>query len=245
MNLPDFFILGETKCGTTSLYNYLQQHPRIIDTMGNGQNYDHEYRTKEIRYFDRYFNLGLEWYKSRFSETRPGEIAGEATPMYLFRTISIRRIKAICPQAALIVLLREPAARLYSNYQHNCKWVPGFREKYRDFNLFWHTVHDQDYYLVEKGLYYYTLLKWFDHFPRQQFCIIRSEDLFENTREICSRVFAFLGLPDHRLAEIRVFRVNDYPPPDEILRREIENFYEEYNKKLADLLGTGPFWTYR
>ena len=67
MNLPDFLILGETKCGTTSLYNYLIEHPQIIDSKGNHISYDKEYDTKEIRYFDRYYYKGLDWYKSCFN----------------------------------------------------------------------------------------------------------------------------------------------------------------------------------
>ena len=54
MNLPDFFILGETKCGTTSLYNYLIEHPQIVESKGNHIQYDKEYNTKEIRFFDRF-----------------------------------------------------------------------------------------------------------------------------------------------------------------------------------------------
>ena len=51
MNLPDYLIIGETKCGTTSFYNYLIQHPKILDTYGNGDAVDESYSTKELRYF--------------------------------------------------------------------------------------------------------------------------------------------------------------------------------------------------
>ena len=78
MNNPDFIIIGETKCGTTSFYNYLIQHPKILETYGNGDDVDPSYATKEVRYFDRYFSRGYEWYQSCFPETQEDEITGEA-----------------------------------------------------------------------------------------------------------------------------------------------------------------------
>ena len=80
MPLPDYIIIGETKCGTTSFYNYLVKHPQIKDTFGNGDQVDACYSTKEIRYFDRYFSSGLAWYKSCFPETWPREISGATGP---------------------------------------------------------------------------------------------------------------------------------------------------------------------
>ena len=56
MNLPDYIVIGETKCGTTPLYNYLIKHPQILDTFGNGEGYDDTYKTKELRFFD-----GTSW----------------------------------------------------------------------------------------------------------------------------------------------------------------------------------------
>jgi hypothetical protein len=244
MNLPDFLILGETKCGTTSLYNYLIQHPQIIDTKGNDIEYNKDYNTKEIRYFDRYYYKGLDWYKNCFYETRDGQITGEATPMYFYRTISINRIKREIPKSKFIILLREPVARLYSNFNHNLKWVPGFRKKYPSFEIFWKSVHDVDYYIIEKGLYYFTLIKWFDVFNASQFCIIKSEDLFDKTQEIYSQILVFLKVTEFRLRDIKIYRQNTYENMDINLRKEIEEFYAPYNAKLYKLLNYKLSWKY-
>jgi hypothetical protein len=92
MQKPDFIIIGETKCGTTSLYNYLIQHPKIIESNGNGEGYESSYATKEIRFLDRFFQRGWSWYFSCFPETKAGELTGEATPMYMYRTLAATRL---------------------------------------------------------------------------------------------------------------------------------------------------------
>lgn len=244
MNLPNFLILGETKCGTTSLYNYLIQHPKIIETKGNHEQYDKEYDTKELRYFDRYYSKGINWYKDCFYTTKKGEITGEATPMYLYRTLSILRIKETVPDAKLIVLLRDPVARLYSNYNHNVKWVPQFKEKYPTFQIFWDSVHDSDVYLIEKGLYFYTLTKWFDHFDKSQFLILKSENLYNHTQKTYSEVLKFLEIEDFNLNEIKAFRKNDYQDLEKSMRVKLQNFYRPFNEKLYHLLENKFIWDY-
>lgn len=243
MNLPDFIILGETKCGTTSLFNYLIQHPKILDTKGNSEDSTSEYRTKEIRYFDRYYYKGIDWYSNCFPNKSEGELTGEATPMYLYRTSTIQRIKNSLPNTKFIILLREPVSRLYSNFNHNFKWVPGFANKYPTFDMFWNTYHDTDAYLVEKGLYYYTLIKWFEVIDRSRFLIIRSEDLYLNTQIVYSEVLKFLGTENFELKSTQAYRKNDYEKIEQPLKRELESFYAPHNEKLFSLLNI-VFWKY-
>ncbi len=125
MGKLDFILIGETKCGTTSLYNYLIQHPKAIDTPGNGEGYDKDYATKELHFFDNFHDRGIDWYYSRFPQTKSDEITGEATSMYIYRALIARRVKEHLSDIKFIVLLRNPVDRLVSNYEHNNKWVPG------------------------------------------------------------------------------------------------------------------------
>lgn len=244
MNLPDFLIIGETKCGTTSLYNYLIKHPKIIDTKGNDEKYDKSYNTKEIRFFDRFYNKGVEWYKNCFNKTKSDEITGEATPMYFYRTITIQRILKHIPDVKLIVLLRNPVDRLYSNFYHNYRWVDGWKNKYPDFNIFWNSVHDPDYYLIDKGLYYFTFIKWFEFFKKEQFYIMKSEDLYKNLQHEYSQLLKFLEVDNYIIKGITYYRKNNYPPLNKELRKKVENFYSRYNKKLVTLLGDKFNWEY-
>ena len=242
MNLPDFIIIGETKCGTTSFFNYLIKHPKILDTFGNGDNVDKIYNTKEIRYFDRYFDRGLEWYKSCFPDTKSDEITGEATPMYMYRTMSMRRIYDVLPKVKLIVQLRNPVDRLYSNYMHNKKWVPGWKNKYFSFEHFINSAHDVDYYLIDKGLYAQTLKRWFNLFKREQFFIFSVEELEKNPQFIYNEALKFLCVDKFNLKEFKHFRQNQYQPMTVKIRNELIRFYEPYNKELFLLLGKKMDW---
>ncbi|MET0831966.1 MAG: sulfotransferase [Acidimicrobiia bacterium] len=106
--LPTFLIVGAMRCGTTSLNGYLRQHPQVA--MGT---------PKEIHFFDREFDRGLDWYRSHFT-TDPTVVAvGEATPNYLFDLVAPSRIAATLPDAHLVILLRNPVDRSYSHYWHD------------------------------------------------------------------------------------------------------------------------------
>jgi len=72
---------------------------------------------KELHYFDRDFALGDDWYRSCFADARPDQLAGEATPRYLYSDVGLDRMHALVPKARLVVVLREPVARAWSNFQ--------------------------------------------------------------------------------------------------------------------------------
>lgn len=244
MKLPDYIIIGETKCGTTSLYNYLIEHPRVLDTYGNGiDNVSETYKTKEIRYFDRYFDKGLEWYMKCFPDTSPGEVTGEATPMYMYRTMAMFRIKKALPDTKFIILLRNPVDRLYSHFNHYFNWVPGWKEKYGNFNNFINSAHETDYYMIDKGIYINSIRRWFSEFEPERFLILKTEDLYEKTQDVYAKAIKFLGIVEgHELKEPSMFRTQDYEPMDNSTRRYLEDFYHKFNKELYDFIGRDMGW---
>src|SRR5579859_2819290 len=113
--LPDFLIIGGQRCGTSSLYYYLTEQPGVVAAS-----------TKEIHFFDDYYTKGLGWYKAQFPTASYKKyienvrklhfLTGEASPYYLFHPHAPRRIKAALPNAKLIVLLRNPIDRAYSQH---------------------------------------------------------------------------------------------------------------------------------
>ncbi|MGL5796372.1 MAG: sulfotransferase domain-containing protein, partial [Waterburya sp.] len=109
---PDFIIIGAGKSGTTSLYKYLEYHPQIL--LPN---------KKELRFFDKNFILGHEWYLAQFptlTDQSQG-LTGEASPSYLFMPHAAQRIKDFAPNIKLIVMLRNPVERFISDYYQNQK----------------------------------------------------------------------------------------------------------------------------
>jgi hypothetical protein len=112
--LPDFFIAGQPKSGTTALYEMLRRHPQIYMPEG-----------KEPWYFAQELHertpprpggtaKTLEEYAALFAGARPGQRVGEASALYLWSRTAAERIAEVCPDARIVVILREPASLLRS-----------------------------------------------------------------------------------------------------------------------------------
>lgn len=108
---PDFIIIGAMKCGTTSLYYYLRNHPDIFMP-----------REKELHYFveEKNFKKGEDWYQSNFNDKfrLNGEASTNYTKKHLFSGVPERMHKVV-PKAKLIFLYRDPAERSWSHYIHS------------------------------------------------------------------------------------------------------------------------------
>src|SRR5579863_10505639 len=115
--LPDFLIIGAQRGGTTSLFHYLEAHPCIKPAVN-----------KDLHFFDRKYNKGLAWYRGHFPTRieqyyaqkirRRAFVTGEASPSYLFHPHTPRRVVQAIPHVKLIILLRNPVSRAYSQYHH-------------------------------------------------------------------------------------------------------------------------------
>jgi len=240
MGLPNYIIIGECKCGTTSLYHYLIQHPYILETYGNPE--VPHLGTKEIRFFDRCWAKGLDWYKSCFPEIEDGQITGEGSPEYFFRTTALERIYRSVPDAKFILLLRNPVDRLYSHFCHMERWIPGWKGKYTSFRDFLDSAKEEDYFLIKKGIYVDSLSKWFKRFPQKQFFITRTKDLRIQTQEVYSKVLGFLGMQDFQLQNIDFFRLSQNPPMPFETRQELLDLYRPYNQELYSLISRDMEW---
>lgn len=101
---PSFIIIGVQKGGTTSLYEYLLQHPKIIAP-----------KEKELHYFDNYNETSDKEYLSKFpSEYFNNKISFEATPRYIYFPETAKKINAYNPKMKFIVVLRDPVERAFS-----------------------------------------------------------------------------------------------------------------------------------
>ncbi len=85
--MPVFIIIGASRSGTTSLYDWLTSHPDVSAAT-----------RKELHYFtDRNYHKGPRWYRSQFPLARPGRITGESTPQMLYHPLSPERAAADLP----------------------------------------------------------------------------------------------------------------------------------------------------
>ena len=120
--VPDFFIVGAPKAGTTSLYFYLEQHPEIFMSAVKETNYfSYEATVKQNLYYNERGINDWEEYLKLFSEAGKKKAIGEASVSYLFYPEVAEAIKAKFPEGKIIIMLRNPVERALSHYNMDYK----------------------------------------------------------------------------------------------------------------------------
>ena len=248
--LPNFLIIGAQRCGTTSLYDYISEHPNMIPSP-----------VKELYYFNDNFDKGLNWYKEYFplkSHMKKDYITGEATPNYLFNPYTAERVKKTIPNVKLIVLLRNPIERAYSHYnfmkklgQESLSFEEALNHEterisselnHQDKTQYCvgHNLSSFSYRL--RGLYAEQLSIWLKHFPREQFLFIQSEKFYKNTAAEYWRVIEFLELPKHNKINFKQLNEGKYLAMAPKLYDSLKEFYQTKNQDLFDLIGEKYDW---
>lgn len=192
--LPDFLVIGEAKCGTQSLCNYLAQHRDVFLSDPSETNFFNN---------DEYYRRGTEAYaQAYFRDADGAERAGESAPKLLSVGHKvIPRVKESLPLDKLrfFVLLRDPVERAWSHYLHwrRLAWE---QNSFEDAIAAERACDDYDtaglagYF--NRGLYATHLAEWRSHFPEEAFLILFSEDLRRDTEAIVRRCFRFLEVDD-------------------------------------------------
>ena len=197
--LPDFLIIGAGKSGTTSLDNYLKQHPRLFFSRVKEPNffaYDNVSTDKMDKYVLRHYKqsvTNLTDYKELFREAKPDQLKGETSNTYLTVKHAAERIKHYIPDAKLIAILRQPTERLYSRFLHLARdnRLPSDRfEDVLDRNSIWWQRND----LVKEGFYYKNLSRYFELFPRENIRVYLNDDLKKDSLGLMKDIFDFLGV---------------------------------------------------
>ncbi|MEL6895225.1 MAG: sulfotransferase domain-containing protein [Planctomycetota bacterium] len=244
-SLPHFLIIGAQKCGTTSLYSYLVQHPKVISA-----------NKKEVKYFDMFHQQSLGWYRSHFPTQSQlqsaGAITGEATPDYLFFEESAQRVHDVVPNAKLIVLLRDPADRSYSQYRYSSRRgyeTLSFADalaaepqrlddarndaKKRGESITSHREF-REYSYTLRSDYASQLDAWFKLFDRSQFLFLSTTDLQTQAQKVLDQTTDFLELERHTFTFSE--RLNSAPStPSEEATRQIQQLRQSFQPEMQRL----------
>ena len=257
--LPDFIIIGESKCGTTSLYNYMSQHPAIKPAL-----------TKEINFFNWSYDKPQNWYSAHFPTKLKKKISknvfkkqfltGEATPLYLFNSQVPKRMFKIIPNVKIIIVLRNPIDRAYSHYHDLGVRLGGEKRTFDDAirselkilekknyvtTNYDGNFTDRLYQYVVRGIYLDHLKIWMDVFPRKQFLILKTEELENNPSEILDSVFKFLSMPTYDKINFKEkHNVSKYEPMNEQSRKMLKEFFKPHNENLYKFLKQDFEWNY-
>ncbi len=261
---PDFLIVGTKRGGTTSLFNYLMQHPGVLGLFPQSRG------KKSTDYFFKETERGDAWYRSHFHTSahrsrlarRLGyqPVGGEASPYYLWDPRIAARVRATAPDVRSIVLLRDPVERAWSHYQERIEngveplsfaealaaepaRTDGELERMLEDPSYYSEAHDWYTYRA-RGVYLPQLRNWLDVFPQEQVLILRSEDMYADVQGVFDSVCAFLGVPGHVLPKKGPFNASQVKSSvPEPARTELAEFFAPHNRELEIFLGRDLHWT--
>ncbi|MDJ0532709.1 MAG: sulfotransferase [Xenococcaceae cyanobacterium MO_207.B15] len=211
MTMPNFLIIGAAKAGTTALYHYLQQHPQIYMSPHKeprffaleGESINFQGPGDKTRFR---FVTEMESYRALFEGVSQEIAIGEASPWYLYVPQAGERIKKHLPDVKLIVILREPVARAYSNFIH------ALREGLEPLEDFAQAMEAESerirqnwsyrWHYKQKGFYYGQIKHYFDLFDREQIKVYLYDDFINNPISLLQDIFRFLGVDDSFIPDL-------------------------------------------
>src|ERR671915_1370169 len=220
---PNFFIVGAQKAATTSLYFYLKEIPGVYMSP-----------VKEPLYFAAHaiqnsaFDVirDKKEYLRLFEKARGYIAVGEASTGYLWDPDAPKLIHQTVPHARIIMILRDPIERAYSNYLMYKKYG-GIKSSFYDELMRDSKIQEKLYgksqLYVEMGMYYEQVKRYFDIFGREQVKVIIFEEFVQHPEQTVNEVLAFLGVK-YTVREIRE-QHNPYSVPRSPLSRLIFAFF--------------------
>ena len=252
--IPDFLVIGAKRCGTTSLYQHLPEHPCISksphDNMG---------------FFNDNFHLGVNWYKSFFPTTftrkkiksKFGDfLAFDVTTKYMEEESTANNVYQTKPNMKIIIILRNPVDRAYSQYHLSVRQTAERRsfedvveENMNRLNKESHEHYEikpkfsakEDNYL-KKGLYALQLRYWLKIFPRENILIVSTEEFESNQQIIYNKIFEFLNISKFEVKNTKKMEKGNYPPMKSETRNLLLDYFRSHNHELFELINIKFDW---
>lgn len=184
MRLPDFLVIGSQKAGTTALHRVLSRHPALWLSP-----------RKELRHFDAPHPPDPAAYAAHFASAPPHALCGEISPGYLVHPRAPDRIARHLPHCKLIVTVRDPVARAWSQYWDARRWL---RET-RTFDALAAAPLTAVYRpgqtgYFSRGTYAIYLDRYRARFAPEQLLVLRLAELRADPAAFFARACAFLGV---------------------------------------------------
>lgn len=204
MTLPNFLLIGAAKCGTTSLHAYLSQHPQVFMSVPKEPHFMAFGDGALARVHGPAITLKrnaittLEAYEALFERSAGALAIGEASVSSLAYETACARIRRYCPDAQLLVVLRQPAEQMYSCFTFN-RWLlrepltslaAALRDEPRRRELGW--LHSLQY--ARQSNYQALLQPFLDTFPHEQIRVFLYDDLLANAAHFMRDVYVAIGV---------------------------------------------------
>ena len=247
--LPDFLVIGAKRCGTTSLFYHLPEHQCISksphDNMG---------------FFNDNFHLGVNWYKSFFPTifTRnkiksefENFLAFDVTTTYMEEESTANNVYQTKPNMKIIVILRNPVDRTYSQYHLNLRekaekrsFEDVIEENMNRLDKKSHKRHEikpkfsaEGNNYLKKGLYAQQLRYWLKIFPRKNILILSTEEFESNQQAIYNKIFEFLNI-----SKFEKMEKGSYPQMKSETRSLLLDYFRSHNNELFKLINKKFDW---
>jgi len=233
-NAETFFIVGGQRCGSTFLYNILDQHEDICMSKPV---------VPEPKYFLKKENLNKrDYYKNFFKNYKNEKVIGEKSTSYFEKFDVPLRLKSFFPNCKILIILRNPADRAISNYFFSVKNDLEKRtieevfltdNKCND-NSFDTSVSPYDY--IYRGFYTNFILNYFKIFNKYKIKVIILEKIIKNNK-ILEEVFDFLNVSRKNINFFNQSKVNfvEYPKNEKI-KKILSNKYRDEIKNLEKII---------
>jgi len=252
--LPDFLVIGAKRCGTTSLFYHLPEHPCISksphDNMG---------------FFNDNFHLGVNWYKSFFPtiftrnkiKSEFGNfLAFDVTTTYMEEESTANNVYQIKPNMKIIVILRNPVDRAYSQYHLNLRekaekrsFEDAMEENMNELNKESHeryeikpkfSVEENNY--LKKSLYAQQLRHWLNIFPMESMLILSTEEFESKQQVIYNKIFEFLNISQFEVKNTEKMEKGSYPQMKSETRSLLLDYFRSHNNELFKLINKKFDW---
>lgn len=192
MAIPNTYIIGIQKAGTTTFHSWLSQHPEVY---GPDEYKDHGFFIRENDIEKIRINLDKAFCKP----TSDQSIILHSHVNYIFYEEVLERINAISPDARFIVILRNPVKRAFSSYHYFRKMLREKRsiEKAFDYEPEFprpFSKDNSDLTYIEHGLYSLQLSNFFKYFRKEQILILDFEDLKKSPELVLNKVYDYLKI---------------------------------------------------
>lgn len=247
---PGFIVVGAQRCGTTSLFRVLSDHPDVVRPTAS----------KGIGYFDVHHRLGRRWYAAHFPLRfgRESKTTFESSGYYAFHPLSIERIARELPGVKLILMVRDPVERAYSAHRHESARgfetldfpdaiqaeparLAGEAEKMMADPAYESFDHRHHAY-VGRGLYADQLDRMTAAVGRDRIHVVDADRLFAQPETELSALFSWLGLRAWLPDTFEQWNARPRDPMADDTRSSLAARFEDSDRRLADYLGRPPSW---
>lgn len=187
--MVDFIFVGPSKTASTWIYEALRSHPGLFVPV-----------SKDIYFFDKYYDKGIGWYEDFFKGAPAGALCGELSHDYFSSRAAIQRIHAYNSGIKLICCLRNPFDRAYSSYLHLVR-VGLFSGSFT-------AALSELPFIVDEGRYCTNLRRIFSLFDRESVLILDFDELEANPELFVRRIFSFLGVDENYVPDVLHQKIN-------------------------------------